>query len=254
MSENPLFSKPDLFAAERVLVVQPHYDDNDIFLGGTLALLAEKGAALFYLTVTDDLVGVIDQTLSVEDMTAWLKNNQAQAGTIIGVQEQYWLGYPDAGEYNYFEVRRDIIKHIRMVHPDFVITCDPWAPYEFHEDHILTGKAAASAASLYGLMRLATTPEVDAAFTQAPSNLKGIGFYATPYPNLVVDITDVWEKKKNAVAQYTAQFSDDDMAVLQQRLELGARTTASASPFQYAEALKVMHPWQLHGFAEAWKV
>jgi hypothetical protein len=59
MSDNVLFSKPDLFGAERILVVQPHYDDNDIQIGGILAKLADNGTELIYLTVTDDLVGVI---------------------------------------------------------------------------------------------------------------------------------------------------------------------------------------------------
>lgn len=254
MPDNPLFAKPDLFAARRVLVVQPHYDDNDIAIGGTLAKLAETGADLLYLTVTDDLVGVVDQSLSAHKMADWLKDNQYKAGEIIGVKNQYWLGYPDAGDYPYFAVRRDIIQHIRMLRPDFVITCDPWAPYEFHEDHILTGKAAAAAASLYGLTRLATTPEIDAAFEQAPFDIKGIAFYTSPYPNTVVDISAVWHKKQRAVAQYTAQFTQDDMTVLQHRLEIGARYIARDHDFEYGEALKVMYTWQLHGLGEAYKI
>ncbi|MDQ7037305.1 MAG: PIG-L family deacetylase [Anaerolineae bacterium] len=97
MTDNILFSKPDLFSAKRILVVQPHYDDNDIQIGGTLAKLAQNGAELLYLTVTDDLVGVINQSLSKPEMEKWLKDNQHQAAEIIGVKEQYWLGYPDAG-------------------------------------------------------------------------------------------------------------------------------------------------------------
>ena len=30
--------KPDLFQARRILCIQPHYDDNDIAAGGTLAV------------------------------------------------------------------------------------------------------------------------------------------------------------------------------------------------------------------------
>lgn len=254
MSERNLFSKPDIFSAKRILVVQPHYDDNDIFAGGTLAKLAESGVELVYLTVTDDLVGVIDQTLSDEEMATWLKDNQEKAGDIIGVKEQYWLGYPDAGQYDWFDVRRDIVQHIRMVRPDFVVTCDPWMPYEFHNDHVITGKAATDAACLFGLIRLATTPEVDQAFADDPFDIKGIAFYTSAYPNTIVDIGDVWSKKQSAVAQYTAQFSDKDMETLQYRLELGARNEAQNSDFTYGEALKVMYTWQLHGFAHAWKV
>lgn len=254
MHKDALFAHPDLFAARRLLVVQPHYDDNDIQIGGTLAKLADQGAELLYLTVTDDLVGVVDQTLTPVEMAARLKADQARAGEIIGVKEQYWLGYPDAGRYDYFDLRRDLIRHIRQLRPDFVITNDPWLPYEFHNDHIMTGKATADAASLYGLTRLATDADIDADFARDPFELKGIAFYASAYPNVTVDVSAVWDKKARAVAQYTAQFTPEDMASLQARLELGARYAARGESFQYGEMLKVMYPWQLHGFAEAWKV
>lgn len=254
MSDNALFSKPDIFTAERILVIQPHYDDNDIQIGGILAKLAAKGAELIYLTVTDDLVGVIDQTLSKEKMETWLKDNQEKAGDIIGVTEQYWLGYPDAGQYDYFDVQRDIIQHIRMIRPDFVVTNDPWLPYEFHNDHIITGKAAAAAVGLYGFTGLKTTPEIDKSFDDDPFSLKGVAFYCTPHPNTTIDISEVWSKKQQAVAQYDAQFTEEDIETLQMRLELGAKYEARDESYEYAETLKVMHGWHLHGFADAWKV
>jgi len=247
-----LFAKPDLFQAKRVLVVQPHYDDNDIALGGTLAKLAAQGTEIFYLTVTDDLVGVVDQSLSEADMLAGLKADLDRAGNIIGVKESFWLGYPDAGQYDYFDVRRDIIQHIRAIRPDFVITCDPWMPYEFHNDHIMAGKAATDAASLYGLLRLQTDPAVDAA--HEPFELQGIAFYASAYPNTVVDITDEWPKKREAVDQYRMQFSAAEMEMLLHRLEMWARHAAADTSFTYAESLKVMYDWQLHVFPDAWKV
>jgi LmbE family N-acetylglucosaminyl deacetylase len=42
--DNP-FGIPDLSTAKRVLAVQPHYDDNDLAAGGTLAALAAEGRA-----------------------------------------------------------------------------------------------------------------------------------------------------------------------------------------------------------------
>ncbi len=103
---------PDLFSAKRVLCIQPHYDDNDIGAGGTLARLAQKGAELFYVTVTDDLMGVVDLSLSPEAAAEALKRDQFAAGRVIGVREHYWLGYPDAGQYDYFALRRDVLKYI----------------------------------------------------------------------------------------------------------------------------------------------
>ena len=122
---------------------------------GTLALLQQNGAELFYLTATDDLMGVVDQSLSDEDAAQALKRDQFSAGKIIGVKEQFWLGYPDAGEYDYFALRRDFLKYIRMIQPDFVFTADPWLTYEAHRDHIQTGLAAAEAVMLAGLTKIA---------------------------------------------------------------------------------------------------
>src|SRR4030095_5561356 len=98
---------PNIFSAKRILCIQPHYDDNDIAAAGILTQLSRRGAELFYLTATDDLMGVVDATLSDKEAEELLKRDQFAAGTIVGVKEQYWCGYPDAGEYNYFDLRRD---------------------------------------------------------------------------------------------------------------------------------------------------
>ena len=60
MDLEQVIPKPDLLTARVILAVQPHYDDNDIGAGGTLAALAASGVEVYYLTVTNDLVGVID--------------------------------------------------------------------------------------------------------------------------------------------------------------------------------------------------
>ena len=245
---NP-FEPPDIFTAKRILAVQPHYDDNDIAAGGTLAAMVENGAELFYLTVTNDLVGVIDQSLTEEQMTAQLRAEQGQAGAAIGVSGQYWLDYPDAGKYDYFDVRRDIIKHIRMLHPDFIFTCDPWLPYESHNDHILTGRAAAEAASLYGLTRLATDPEIDKSFE--PFDLIGTAFYATAHPNTVVDISGTYERKHKAIDAYKAQFSEEDLEQLHFYLSYKELEWAKDEGFSHGEPLKVLRPLHLHFYPDA---
>ena len=102
----PGVTKPDVTKAKKILAVQPHYDDNDIGAGGTLHLLAQRGAKLVYLTVTDDLAGVIPQQdnrpLTKPEAIALLRKNQEQAAKQIGVQKQIRLDFPDSGDYDYF--------------------------------------------------------------------------------------------------------------------------------------------------------
>jgi len=197
-------SEPALFSAQRVLCVQPHYDDNDIYAGGTIARLHDRGAEIYYLTVTDDLVGGLDQSLTDEQMTRQFRAEQKQAGESTGVDQFYWLGYPDAGDYDYFQLRKEIMGYLRLLRPDYVFTVDPWLPYEVHRDHIITGRAACEAAFLAGFSRLKTRSEIDQNYSA--HEIKGLVLYNSAHPNLVVDISQAVERKHRAAQAYRGQF------------------------------------------------
>jgi LmbE family N-acetylglucosaminyl deacetylase len=249
MKIEDLIGKPDLTQAKRVLAIQPHYDDNDIAAGGTLAALADAGAEVYYLSVTDDLVGVIDQSLTEEEMKAQIVAEQQEAGAIIGVKKSFNLWFPDAGEYTHHHVRAGIVQHIRMLRPDFIFTCDPWTPYEAHRDHIKTGLAVAESVLIFNLRRIKTDPQVDAAFE--PYELGGIAFYASAYSNTVFDISKTREKKYAAIACYRAQLSPNDVAQISMMLDIKERDWAKDEPFSHGEGLKVLRPRHLHVFPDA---
>lgn len=236
---------PDIFSAKRILCIQPHYDDNDIAAAGILTQLARNGAELFYLTATDDLMGVVDTSLLDEDARAALKRDQFAAGRIVGVKEQYWCGYPDAGEYDYFDLRRDFLKYVRMLKPDFVFAPDAWLTYEGHRDHIQTGFAAAEAVMFAGLTKIASSdPNIDAAYDG--HEIRGTALYFTRAPNYIADITSTWEEKIAAMRCYEAQFSPTGMDQLITALDMKSQQVAAGQSFGRGEPLKVLHPSALH--------
>lgn len=241
MPESPLAG---LQQAKRLLCVQPHYDDNDIGAGGTLAALRLAGAELIYLTVTDDLVGVLDESLSDEAATTRLRQEQAEAGDVIGVAAQHWLGFADAGEWDYFELRRAIIRHIRMLRPDFLFTVDPWLPLEAHQDHLRVGRAVAEASFLHAMKRLRTDPEVDAGY--APCEIAGVAFYFTRDPNLCFDISASRERKHRAIDAYRTQFTQAQLQDLHARLQSKESQWARDEAFSHGEALKLLAPGAFH--------
>ena len=243
---------PNLYDSKKVLAIQPHYDDNDIPSGGSLAALAAAGVEIVYLTCSDDQMGVIDENWSFQEADARLKRDQKEAAQIIGVKRQHWLqGYPDAGEYNYFALRRDIMRVMRLESPDTVFTVDPWLPYEAHTDHIMVGKAAAEAVVLCGFKRIKTDPEVDAAYT--PHDIQTIAFYGSQRPNTCFDISQTIEKKKQAVRCYHAQFHEEELEMLAYYVEMRARKAAEGHDFTFGENLKVITSHHLHGSTEAWR-
>jgi len=236
---------PDIFAAKRVLCIQPHYDDNDIAAAGTFALLKRAGIEIIYLTVTDDLMGVVDGSLSDQAAAEALNRDQHTAGEIIGVDMQYSLGYPDAGVYDYFALRKELLRYIRMIKPDVIFAPDPWLTYEAHRDHIQTGLATSEAIIFAGLPKITSSdPSADSAYIG--HELKAVVFYYTREPNKIIDITSVWEVKVAAVRCYKAQFNPQGMDELVMALDLKSQQVAISETFTRGEPLKILHPAALH--------
>jgi LmbE family N-acetylglucosaminyl deacetylase len=194
--------------------------------------------------VTDDLVGVLDTGLTDEAATLQLRSEQERAGAEIGVKSQSWLGFPDAGSYDHDSLRREIIRHIRMLRPDFLFSVDPWLPYECHGDHLKTGHAVTEAALLYRFLRLATDPEIDADYEA--HDLAGIALYFTVKPNQIFDISGFRDKKHRALDAYQAQFTAESLEQLHRGLDFMERSWAEHESFSHGEALKVLSPSQLH--------
>ncbi|HEX9012776.1 MAG TPA: PIG-L deacetylase family protein [Anaerolineaceae bacterium] len=245
------FPRPNLYHARTVLAVQPHYDDNDLGAGGTFAALSRAGARLIYLTVTDDQVGVLDAHLPTAETEAALQKEQSEAGSHIGVAEQIRLGYPDGGPIDPAALRDDLILAIRRLKPDFIFSVDPWLPYEFHQDHILTGRAVSEAAGLYHFPRLKVKGSADLGYTPHP--LAGIAYYFTHAPNTYFDISAAWQAKHSAVRCYRSQFTAEEMEDQLASLEAQEREAGRERGVERAEALKVLRPAQLHIQTDTWR-
>jgi LmbE family N-acetylglucosaminyl deacetylase len=242
----PLLPVPDLAGARRLLCVQPHYDDNDLGAGGTLATLAAAGAHLVYVTVADDLLGVLDPDLPDAEARRRIGAEQASAGRAIGVSEQVRLDYPDAGAWDHEALRGALVREIRRVQPDFVVTVDPWLPLEAHRDHVRTGLAAAEAVLLAGLPRVRTDPAVDGPYLAARRRLRGVAFYFTARPNTFFDVGPGRAAKHRALDQYVSQLAPDALRAIHAGLEAKERSWAARAGCAFAEALRVVHPAHLH--------
>jgi LmbE family N-acetylglucosaminyl deacetylase len=237
--------------AKKILCIQPHPDDMDISAGATLSMLSDLGIEINYLTVTDDSAGFKDA--GADDLVRrqnQRKEEQTAAGNIIGVKDYYWLNYPDAGNWSQYDARNLIIKHIRMLRPDFIFTVDPWLMYEAHMDHIKTGHAASEALMLYNFPFIVTEPEIDTGFE--PYDIKGIAFSFTAKPNVVIDAGNYRERKFMAIAEHKSQFTEESLGMLKMYDEMRCRNLAQGKGFESGEGFKVLHAqYMLHCFPEA---
>ena len=233
-----------------MLCVQPHPDDTEIGAGATIARLTRSGAEVFYLTVTDGAAGSSDRSMDPAHLKAIRRREQEAAARVLGVRELLWLDHPDGGEYSEHRLRLQIIRVIRQLRPDLLMTVDPFLPYEAHPDHLICGRAVAAAALLYRLPAIRTDPEVDEAFEPYP--LQGVAFYHTANPNayVVVDEED-WRRKFEAIACHASQVDAATLEAYRLYFDAKSREYGAVVGAERAEAFKVLPPQMLHCAVDA---
>ena len=134
-----------------ILAVLAHPDDETFGLGGTLALYARKGFDVYYVCATRGEVGSADvEYMQGFKNTAEMRTDELnRAAKILGLKGVFFLGYRDSGmpgsednkhpdaqvTHPIDEVAGRVVKYIRELKPDVVLTFDPIGGYK-HPDHI----------------------------------------------------------------------------------------------------------------------
>ncbi|MNO40269.1 4-oxalmesaconate hydratase [compost metagenome] len=174
-----------------ILIFGAHADDAEIGMAGTIAKQVAAGYS----------VGLCDLTeaeLSSNGNVALRKEEAAEAAEVLGVQVRHNLGIPDRGIYVNPEQIAMVTEVIRTYQPSII-----FAPYweDRHPDHIAASKLVEEAVFNAKLRRY--MPDKPAV---AASDLYFYFINDWKTPDLLVDVTDDYEKKENALECYRSQF------------------------------------------------
>lgn len=139
-----------------ILAVLAHPDDESFGMGGTLALYAQKGYQVHLVCATLGEAGTVDdEYLKNYNSISDLREAELRCATqSLGLTAVHLLGYRDSGmpdtpennhpnaqiNHSLEEVAGKIVKYIREIKPDIVLTFDPLGGYR-HPDHIHIQKA-----------------------------------------------------------------------------------------------------------------
>ncbi|MGH7717708.1 MAG: bacillithiol biosynthesis deacetylase BshB1 [Gemmatimonadaceae bacterium] len=176
-----------------VLAIAAHRDDVELTCGGTLIKTASRGRT----TAIVDLTRGESGTRGSAELRA---QEASRAAEVLGVTARVNLGLPDAGIVNTPETRADLAAVIRRFAPQVVIAP---APEGRHPDHRVAAELVRDACFVAGLAKVA--PSV-------PPHRPRKVIHAITYrehfakPTFVVDITDEFEGKMEAVRCYASQF------------------------------------------------
>ena len=240
---------PDLMNAQKVLVLVPHPDDAELVAGGTIAMLTTKGVHVEYVIASDGSRGGFDPTISEAEMAAVRRKEQAQAARILGVEHITWLGFQDTEAPAPNIVRKPIISLLRKIQPDFVITIDPWLPYEGHPDHRQTSMAAVEAC-LFSSLPMVQMEDLANGLT--PWQVTGIALALSPKPNTFINVEDTWEKKIQSLKCHESQFPQEIWDTFYPIICLKSQEYGKAIGAEKAEAFKVLTAAHLHVMPDTW--
>lgn len=174
-----------------VLAFGTHPDDVELACGGTLILLANRGHRVGAADLTKGELG----TRGSEPIRA---QEAALSSEILKVCVRENLGIPDGHIETNQENLFRVIRTIRQYRPRLVL-----APYweERHYDHVHASRLVAEAAFYSGLAKIETGQEAFRPYR--------VLFYAgrmSLRPSFVVDVSETFEAKMQAVRSYRSQF------------------------------------------------
>ncbi|MEY3325217.1 MAG: hypothetical protein RL694_104 [Actinomycetota bacterium] len=192
---------------KRVLVVMAHPDDCDFGAGGTIAQWSAKGIQVSYCIITNGDQGGEESGIPLEEMAQVRQKEQRDAGAALGVSDITYLNYRDGWLMPSIELRKEIVKAIRIAKPDRMVVQSPERNWErifaSHPDHLAAGETAIQAVYPDARNPYAFTDLKEAGFE--PWRVREVWMTGSPTPNHFVDITDTFSKKMAALHAHVSQ-------------------------------------------------
>ena len=182
-----------------ILAIAAHRDDAELTCGGTLLKASKLGHRTAILDLTQGEMG----TRGSAELRA---AEAARAADILGCSARETLGLPDAGVTNTPATREALARVIRKFKPAIVLAP---ALEGRHPDHRVSAQLVRDACFVAGLAKIAP---------DAPKHRPRKVIHAVTYrqdfvrPTFVVDITDEFERKMDAVRCYASQFDGETQA------------------------------------------
>ena len=179
-----------------VLIFAAHPDDAELGMGGTIAKLVAEGKS----------VGIIDFTEAELSSNGSIESRRVEtenASKVLNISFRENLKISDGKVKVNDEIVKTVITRIRKHQPKII-----FAPYfnDRHPDHIGASKIVKDAVFFSGLKKIETEFEGEIQTIHRPDKLF---YYMQTYefiPSFVVDISDHFETKMEAVRAYKSQF------------------------------------------------
>ena len=221
---------------KRALLVVAHPDDAEFACGGTVAKLCAEGWEVTYVLTTSGDMGTRDDKMSRQAMAAIREKEQVEAATALGARDVVFLRYADGFYEDTAEARGRIVREIRRVKPDLVITWDPFRRTFTHRDHRLTGQSAIDA--VYPLARNPLGYPEHLLEGLQVHRCDEVWLAGSADPDHYVDVTPYFDTRIKALRKHKSQIGGAPLRGIRKRLRDRLRELAKDQDFELAEAFR----------------
>ena len=181
-----------------ILVFAAHPDDAELSCSGTIISHVNKGKK----------VGIVDLTrgeLGTRGTPEVREKEAAAASGVMGLTVRENLGFRDGFFVNDEAHQLEVVKMIRKYRPSIVLAN---AIEDRHPDHGRASRLISEAVFISGLKMVRT---VSGTSGQEPWRPSAVYHYIQSVfitPDFVVDVSDAWDKKMEAIRCFGSQFFD----------------------------------------------
>jgi LmbE family N-acetylglucosaminyl deacetylase len=218
------------------LAIYAHPDDPAISCGGTLANWAGLGTTVHIVICTSGDKGTTDPDTDPAALVKARIIEAERSAEVLGAAGSYFLGHLDGELDNDSALRRELVKIIRDLRPEAIVSPDPLAVFfgehhYNHRDHRVVGWAALDAAAPAAALPLyfkgtGQAHQVVAAYLSGSLQ-----------PNVWVDVTSTIDRKIEAVASHSSQLVDAG-GWIASALRDGAEDAGREAGVAYAEPFR----------------
>ena len=195
---------------KKILVMLAHPDDPDFFCGATLAKWCKQGHDVHYCLLTKGQKGGQDAQIDPVELGERRVLEQEAAAKELGVSSVQFLDYVDGEVFPDLEMRRKIVRVIRKIQPEILVTCDPLNVFPFdqrinHPDHRAAGQAVVDAAFPAAGSPM-FFPEMILEEGLKPCSVEEVWLSLTAHWNTSMDVTDFIDVRLRALHCHRSQI------------------------------------------------
>jgi LmbE family N-acetylglucosaminyl deacetylase len=226
---------------QKILVILAHPDDPEFFCGATLARWATAGHLIHYFLLTNGNKGG-GPDMTPDQLVPLRQSEQNKAARLIGIKSVKFFGLEDGYLVPSLDLRREVVRLIRVEKPDILVTCDPTLLYSWfgrvnHPDHRATGQIVLDAV-FPAAGNIHFFPELVEKEGLQPHTPREVWVSLASNPTVTLDVTDTWEIKINALKEHKSQVGD--LSAFEQRMRSRHTEASTDSSPRYEEYFRVL--------------